>query len=103
MKDWTDGIELRNTTDKATIMNGWEKTRLTEGIDFDDRIFEEPDNEEEVLLQNAMEELMLESDTESLTEDLEAETIVLVPKECQNELKKKTKQKQITDFFPSQK
>ena len=36
-------------------MNGWEKTRLTEGIDFDDRIFEEPDNEEEVLLQNAME------------------------------------------------
>ena len=84
-------------------MNGWEKTRLTEGIDFDDRIFEEPDNEEEVLLQNAMDELMLESDTESLTEDLEAETIVLVPKECQNELKKKTKQKQITDFFPSQK
>ena len=83
-------------------MNGWEKTRLTEGIDFDDRIFEEPDNEEEVLLQNAMEELMLESDTESLTEDLEAETIVLVPKEYQNEQKKKTKQKQITDFFPSQ-
>ena len=83
-------------------MNGWEKTRLTEGIDFDDRIFEEPDNEEEVLLQNAMEELMLKSDTESLTEDLEAETIVLVPKECQNELKKKTKQKQITDFFSSQ-
>ena len=102
MKDWKDGIELRNTTDKATIMNGWEKTRLTEGIDFDDRIFEEPDNEEEVLLQNAMEELMLESDSESLTEDLEAETIVLVPKECQNEQKKKTKQKQITDFFPSQ-
>ena len=83
-------------------MNGWEETRLTEGIDFDDRIFEEPDNEEEVLLQNAMEELMLESDTESLTEDLEAETIVLVPKEYQNEQKKKTKQKQITDFFPSQ-
>ena len=48
MKDWKDGIELRNTTDKATIMNGWEKTRLTEGIDFDDRIFEELDNEEEV-------------------------------------------------------
>ena len=70
-------------------MNGWEKTRLTEGINFGDRIFEEPDNEEEVLLQNAMEELMLESDTESLTEDLEAETIVLVPTECQNEQKKK--------------
>ena len=36
-----------------------------------------------------MEELMLESDTESLTEDLEAENIVLVAKECQNEQKEK--------------
>ena len=51
-------------------MKGWEKTRLTEGIDFDDRIFEEPDNEEEILLQNAMEELMIEDNTESITEDL---------------------------------
>ena len=82
-------VRIINTTDKFTIINGWEKTRLTEGIDSDDIIFEEPDNEK-VLLQNAMEELMLESDTESLPEDLEAKTIVLVPKECQNEQNKKT-------------
>ena len=84
-------------------MKGWEKTRLTEGIDFDDRIFEEPDNEEEILLQNAMEELMIEDNTESITEDLEAESIVLVPVEGQKDRKQKTKQKQITDFFQSQK
>ena len=79
-------------------MKGLEKARLTEGIDFDDRIFEEPDNEEEILLQNAMEELMIEDNTESITEDLEAETIVLVPVECQKGRKKK-----ITDLFRSQK
>ena len=84
-------------------MKGWEKTRLTEGIDFDDRIFEEPENEEEILLQNAMEELMIEDNTESITEDLEAESIVLVPVEGQKDRKQKTKQKHITDFFQSQK
>ena len=78
-------------------------TRLTKGIDFDDRIFEEPDNEEQILLQNAMEELMIEDNTESITEDLEAENIVLVPVEGQKDRKQKTKQKQITDFFQSQK
>ena len=99
----TEFAQIIHTTEKATIMKGWEKTRLTEGIDFDDRIFEEPDNEEEILLQNAMEELMIEDNTESITEDLEAESIVLVPVEGQKDRKQKTKQKQITDFFQSQK
>lgn len=99
----TEFARIIQTTEKATIMKGWEKTRLTEGIDFDDRIFEEPDNEEEILLQNAMEELMIEDNTESITEDLEAESIVLVPVEGQKDRKQKTKQKQITDFFQSQK
>ena len=54
-------------------MKGWDKARLTEGIDFDDRILEEPDNVEEVLLQRAMEELMMESEIESSTEDSEPE------------------------------
>ena len=88
---------------KGYNYGGLKKTRLTEGIDFDDRIFEEPDNEEEILLQNAMEELMIEDNTESITEDLEAESIVLVPVEGQKDQKQKTKQKQITDFFQSQK
>ena len=72
---------------------------MTDGIDFDDRIFEEPDNEEEILLQNAMEELMIEDNTESITEDLEAKSKMLVYVEGQKDRKQKTKQKQITDFF----
>ena len=69
----------------------------------DDRILEEPDNVEEVLLQSAMEELMMESEIESSTEDSEPEIMVQVPEETQKNQQKKTKQKQITDFFPSQK
>ena len=52
--------------------------------EFDDIIFEEPDNEE-MFLQDAMEELMVESDSESLMEDLEAEIIVQVPAETSKE------------------
>ena len=84
-------------------MNGWEKTRLTERIDFDDRILEEPDNEEELLLQDAMEDMMIESDTESLTDDADAENLVQVLEDDQKQDKKTSKQKQITDFFQSQK
>ena len=84
-------------------MNGWEKTRLTEGIDFNDRILEEPDNEEELLLQDAMEDMMIESDTESLTDDADAENLVQVLEDDQKQDKKTSKQKQITDFFQSQK
>ena len=80
-------------------MKGWDKARLTEGIDFDDRILEEPDNVEEVLLQRAMEELMMESEIESSTEDSEPEIMVQVPEETQKNQQKKIKQKQITDFF----
>ena len=61
-------------------MKGWEKIRLTDGMDFDDRVFEEPDNQEEILLQDAMEELIIDSDTE----DLEVEETVVVPIEADN-------------------
>ena len=88
-------------TEKVTIMKGWDKTRLTEGIDFDDRILGEPDNVEEVLLQSAMEKLMMESEIESSTEDSEPEIMVQVPEETQKNQQKKIKQKQITDFFQS--
>ena len=52
-----------------------------------------------------MEELMIESDTESLTEDSDAENFVLVLEDDQKQHKKKTKEKQIhvSDFFQSQK
>ena len=78
-------------TEKVTIMKGWDKTRLTEGIDFDDRILEEPDNVEEVLLQSAMEKLMMESEIESSTEDSEPEIMVQVPEETQKNQQKKIK------------
>ena len=80
-------------------MKGWEKTRLTDGMDFDDRVFEEPDNQDEILLQDAMEELMIDSDTE----DLEAEETVVVTIEADNNGQKKTTQKKLTDFFQSKK
>ena len=71
-------VRIINTTENATIMYGREKTRLTKGIDFDDRIVEEPDDGEEVFLQNAMKELMIESDTEGSTKNFYAENLVLV-------------------------
>ena len=72
-------------------MKGWEKTRLTDGMDFDDRVFEEPDNQDEILLQDAMEELMIDSDTE----DLEAEETVVVPIEADNNGQKKNNTEKI--------
>ena len=80
-------------------MKGWEKKRLTDGMDFDDRVFEEPDNEEEILLQDAMDESMIDSNTE----DLEVEETVVVPIEADNNGQQKTTQKKPTDFFQSKK
>ena len=101
-------VECINSTDKQTIEKGWEKTKLTEGMVFDDRIFEEPDHEEELLLQDAMEELMLLDDCENsddieLVSEISAEDITALTLETQSDEQKKPKQKQITDFFKSQK
>ena len=46
-----------------------------------------------------MEELMIDSDTE----DLEAEETVVFPIEADNNGRKKTTQKKLTDFFQSKK
>ena len=70
-------------------MKGLEKTKLTDGMDFDDRVFEEPDNEEGILLQDPMEELMIDSDTEYL----EAEETVVVPIEADNNRQQKKHRK----------
>ena len=75
-------------------------------MEFDDRIFEEPDNEEELLLQGAMEELMLQDEDESSDEldcDISAEDLGLLALETEDAKQKKPKQKQITDYFQSQK
>ena len=62
-------------------MKGWKRIRLAEEINFDERISEEPDNSGKISLQDAMEELMIESDTNNLTEDFNAEETVIVPVE----------------------
>ena len=57
-------VHLINSTEKEAIWKGWEKTSLTDAADFDDSIFEEPDNEVELLLQDRLNELMLEDNSE---------------------------------------
>ena len=85
-----------NTTEPQTIKKGWEKTRLTESFDFD-RQLEDEDAEEEFLLQQKMEELDLNSESETESEDV----IEIIPEVADE--KKIQKQSQITDFFRSQK
>ena len=58
-----------NTTEPQTIKKGWEKTRLTESFDFD-RELENEDAEEEFLLQCGMEELNLDSESETESDDV---------------------------------
>ena len=89
-------VKCINTTEPQTIKKGWEKTRLTESFDFD-RQLEDEDAEEEFLLQQKMEELDLNSESETESEDV----IEIIPEVADE--KKIQKQSQITDFFRSQK
>ena len=89
-------VKCINTTEPQTITKGWEKTRLTESFDFD-RQLEDEDAEEEFLLQQKMEELDLNSESETESEDV----IEIIPEVADE--KKIQKQSQITDFFRSQK
>ena len=57
-------VHFINSTEKEAIRKGWEKTSLTHGVHLDDSIFEEPDNEVELLLQDRLNELMLEDNSE---------------------------------------
>ena len=69
---------------------------MTESFDFD-RQLEDEDAEEEFLLQQKMEELDLNSESET-----ESEAVIEIIPEVADE-KKIQKQSQITDFFRSQK
>ena len=69
---------------------------MTESFDFD-RQLEDEDAEEEFLLQQKMEELDLNSESETESEDV----IEIIPEVADE--KKIQKQSQITDFFRSQK
>ena len=50
-------------------MRGWQKAQLTEELEIMDEMIENPDNEEEMLLQDAMGELILEDDEQNDDDD----------------------------------
>ena len=66
------------------------------------------DNEEELLLQGAMEEFMLQDEDKSSDDieldcDISAEDLGALALETEDAKQKKPKQKQISDYFQSQK
>ena len=84
---------------EETILKAWEKTKLTANFDFEKEL-ENPDVEEEFILQMEMEKLMIDdfqSDDESSEDEVVEIPTVPVEKE------KKVKQSQITDFFGTNK
>ena len=87
------------TTEKETILKAWDKTKLTTNFVFEKEL-ENPDVEEEFILQMEMEKLMIDdfqNDDESSEDEVVEIPTVPVEKE------KKVKQSQITDFFGTNK
>ena len=86
------------STEKETILKTWEKTKLEADFDFD-RELENPDVEEEFILQIKMDELMINDEDEATEEDSEniEEPVFVIPPIAAE--KKESKQSQITDFF----
>ena len=100
-------VEIINTSDKETVLKGWEKTKLSSEFDLDESMLDK-DFEEEFLLNEQMEELMLEDENSAELNDscpddmvelvlVEPEEIVYVPDA--NSKEKKQKQSRITDFI----
>ena len=90
------------STEKETILEAWEKTKLKADFDFD-RELENQDVEEEFFLQIKMDELMINDEDEATGEDSEIidEPVLVLPAIAAK--KKEAKQSQITDFFKSTK
>ena len=64
-------VRCINTTNKETILKGWENT-LAEGFDYDEGVFAIENNEEEPLW-SEIETLMIENGKDDGTEDSEDE------------------------------
>ena len=66
-----------NSTNKETILRGWQKARLIDAVDSVDEIIDDPDYEE-MLLQNAMEKMILEDESENQNDEVElvAESLI---------------------------
>jgi len=80
------------------------KWKYRQEVDIMDEMIENPDYEEDILLQNAMEEMILEDEEQNqndydveLVPELLVEEIELISEEPERNLTKK--QSQITDFF----
>ena len=87
------------STEKETILKAWEKTKLTANFDFEKEL-ENPDVEEEFILQMEMEKLMIdESQNDAESSEDEVTEICTVPAVKE----KRVKQSQITDFFGADK
>ena len=54
-----------NSTNRETILRGWQNAQLTDELGIMDEMNENPDYEEEMVLQNAMGELILEDDEQN--------------------------------------
>ena len=102
-------VEILNTTDKETVLKGWEKTKLSSELDLDESMLDK-DFEEEFLLNEQMEELMLDDEMSAeLNDSCPEDMVELVPVESTEEIvyipdtnskeKKKQKQSRITDFL----
>ena len=89
----------------SKIIQGWEKTTLTEGFSLDEQLMDK-DAEEEFLLRVALNEVKL-SETDDLIVENESESVgendveEIEPEKAHEE--KNQKQSQITDFFRTQK
>ena len=87
------------STEKETILKAWEKTKLTANFDFEKEL-ENPDVEEEFILQMEMEKLMID---DFQSDDESSEDKVFEIRTVPAEKEKKVKQSQITDFFVTNK
>ena len=89
-------VRCINTTEPQTIKKGWEKNKIDREFRLRQRI-RKRGCEEEFLLQCGMEELNLDSESETESDDV----IEINPEVVKEQ--KKQKQSQITDFFRSHK
>ena len=80
---------------------------MIDAVDSVDEIIDNPDHEEEMILQNAMFKMILEDESENQNDEVElvaeslAGEIELIPEEPERNVI--TKQSQITDFFAKRK
>ncbi len=94
-------VHFIKTTNERTILAGWEKTKLTDGMEFDNEMLMNEDAQEELMIQEGMERMMIEDDGQG--SDVEevanvSNEVALLPATSDND-KKKERQSQITDFF----